>query len=355
MTRLVAAGAAAVVLLASVAAPGVALGQAEGETRPGAALGQAEAETRRDAAQLETPFRTRNLSPPISIYGLPVWERPPAGTEIGVTSELANHYRLSLRGSEMLVLDGETWRSALHLRHAFDGPWSVGIEIPYYQQSGGVLDDLIDGWHSAFGMPDGGRNARAEDALLFVLDNGPGTYAMLDRRARGLGDVQLSAGRKLGRDGGFLLKATLKLPTGDENIFAGSGSTDFALTLTRARSAALGSMPAAYFWGVGAIVIGEAERVGFDANDGTVLGLLGGSLRPWPARLPNVGLKAQLDVHGPLYESRLEELDDPGVQATVGGWWQISERGVLEAAVNEDLSVSTSPDVVLHLAMRWRF
>ncbi|MBN1239180.1 MAG: DUF3187 family protein [Gammaproteobacteria bacterium] len=301
------------------------------------------------AAQLDAPFRTRNLSPMISVYGLPAWERAERGTEVGVTSELANHYRLSSRGSETLVLDGETWRSSLFVRHAFDGPWSVGLEVPYYQQSGGVLDDLIDGWHSAFGLPDGGRNRRAEDQLLFLAENGPGTYMMLDHRVRGLGDVQLSVGRELGGDGGLLLKASVKLPTGDEDMLAGSGAADLAVTLTRAKAVSLGGMPAAFFWGVGAIALGEPERIGFDAGDGTALGLLGGSLRPWP----KLGFKAQLDVHGPLYDSRLEELDDPGVQATIGGWWRISKRGVLEAAVNEDLSVSTSPDVVIHMALRW--
>jgi hypothetical protein len=301
-------------------------------------------------AEEHAPFRTRNLSPLISIFGMPVWELPARGTEVGITTELANHYPLSQRGPEMMILDGETWRTGLHVRHGFGEGWSVGLELPYYQQSGGVLDDLIDTWHSAFGLPDGRRNARDQNQLLFLLESAPTSrFFVLDRRARGLGDAQLSLGRELGRDGGFLLKGTLKLPTGDEDLLAGSGSADFALTLLRSKPASLRRMPAAYFWGVGALGMGGAERIEFDSRSAALLGTLGGSLRPWP----KLGFKAQIDFHSPLYDSRLGELKDPGVQGTLGGWWQIAERGVLEVAVNEDLSVSTSPDLVLHLQLRW--
>lgn len=303
------------------------------------------------AAQTDAPFRTRNLSPLIAIFGVPAWERPTDGTELNVTSELANHYRLSRRGPETLVLDGETWRTSVNVRHAFAERWNVGVEVPYYQQSGGMLDDLIDGWHSAFGLPDGGRNHRAEDRILFLLENGPSRFFTLDGRARGLGDVQLSLGRELGPDGGFLLKGTLKLPTGDEDLLAGSGSTDLAVTLMRARTVAVRGMQASYYWGVGAMSVGDADRIEFDARDGAVLGMLGGSLQPWP----RLGFKAQLDMHSPFYDSRLDELAEPGIQATIGGWWRASERGVLEFAVNEDVSVSTSPDVVMHLLFRWTF
>ena len=51
------------------------------------------------------PFRTRNLSPLVSIFGIPAWSNAPSeGTRVGVSVELANHYRLSSRGSEALVL-----------------------------------------------------------------------------------------------------------------------------------------------------------------------------------------------------------------------------------------------------------
>src|SRR5690606_10898953 len=151
----------------------------------------------------------------------------------GFTAELANHYRFSRRGDETLILDGETWRGALLLEKAFGERWSAGLEVPYYRQSGGVLDDVIDLWHSAFNLPDGGRNRRGEDRIAYVLDSGAGPFYTLGRRGGAVGDVSLSVGRTFdARDGGGRrqLSATVKLPTGDEAWLAGSGSADLALT-----------------------------------------------------------------------------------------------------------------------------
>jgi hypothetical protein len=296
------------------------------------------------------PFRIRNLSPLVAIFGLPAWEAPGPRTRVAVTSEVANHYRLSRRGDETLILDGETWRSGLYLRHRFAKRWSASIELPYYVQSGGVLDDLIDSWHSAFGMPDGGRNRRPEDELLFVLENGTELF-LLEGRARGLGDAQISFGRAVGSGDGLLLKGTLKLPTGDEDVLAGSGSADLAVSLLRSEELTVWARPSSYFWGVGAAVLGEPDRTiaMFDAKGEALFGMVGGTLRPWP----RLGFKAQVDMHTALYDSGLKELGNPGMHVTIGGWWDMTERGALEFAVNEDLSVSTSPDVVFHLALRW--
>ena len=106
-------------------------------------------------AQLAEPVHVRNLNPLVSMFGLPAWDTVPIGTRFGVTAEVANHYRFSLAGNERLMLDGETVRTNFGLTHGFASGWSLGVEIPYYRVSGGVLDDAIDGWHSAFGMPDG--------------------------------------------------------------------------------------------------------------------------------------------------------------------------------------------------------
>ena len=119
------------------------------------------------AAQLAEPVHVRNLNPLVAVFGLPAWDTVPIGTRFGVTGEVANHYRFSVQGNDLLMLDGETVRTNLSLTHGFASGWSFGVEVPYYRVGGGVLDDLIDGWHSAFGLPDGGRNARPEGEFLY--------------------------------------------------------------------------------------------------------------------------------------------------------------------------------------------
>jgi Protein of unknown function (DUF3187) len=301
--------------------------------------------------QEAVPFRTRNLSPLISIFGLPAWDVPKAPFEVSYTSELANHYRFSLRGSERLALDGETWRNSLYLSKSIGSGWSVSLELPHYRVAGGVLDDIIDGWHSTFRLPDGGRNGRPEDQVLFQLQRNNEVFYELSDGASGIGDVQLGVAYALGRDGGFHVKATVKLPTGDEHLLAGSGSTDLAVTMLRTRPVMLRNRAAGYFWGIGLLHLGRADLLRYDQERGGLFGVVGGSLQ----LTRKFGVKLQLDSHSALYSSPLEEIGERSFQATIGGFWSFSERGVLDFGINEDLAVSTAPDVVLHLNARWRF
>jgi len=301
------------------------------------------------------PFRTRNLSPLVSIFGIPAWSNAPSeGTRVGFSTELANHYRFSQRGSETLILDGETWRGAIVIEHAFGERGFAAVELPYYRQSGGVLDDLIDSWHAAFNLPDGGRNRRPEDQITYVFAAGPAPFYGLGRRGGAIGDTILSAGRRFGSDErgrSGQLRASLKVPTGDEFWLAGSGSADFALTWLATRRGEAWGRPGAYYWGVGGLLLGTPDIIEYDARRAGFVGLLGGGIRLWP----EWGLKAQLEVHSALYESRLREIGDAGVQATIGAWRDLGGRGVVELAINEDVAVSTSPDLVIHVNLQWEF
>lgn len=302
-------------------------------------------------AQLAEPVHVRNLNPLVAVFGLPAWDTVPIGTRLGATAEVANHYRFSLEGNERLVLDGETVRTTLSFTHGFATGWSLGFEVPYYRVSGGVLDDLIDGWHSAFGLPDGGRNARPEGELLFAFGDPVTPSFVLTEPQSGIGDTQLKFARLIGRDQGFVVQASVKLPSGDEDMLAGSGSGDWSLTLLRTRPLLARRRAAGYFWGVGVVRAGDPHRIDFDSETWVPTGVVGGS---WQV-LPKFGLKGQLDVHGAFYDSPLEELGDVGVQATLSAWRRIGQRGQIEFSVVEDVNVSTAPDVVLQAAAAWQW
>jgi len=303
------------------------------------------------AAQLAEPAHVRNLNPLVAVFGLPAWDTVPIGTRLGVTAEVANHYRFSLEGNERLWLDGETVRTTLSFTHGFATGWSLGFEVPFYRVGGGVLDDLIDGWHSAFGLPDGGRNARPEGQLLFELGNPAAPSLALTEPQSGIGDTQVKFARLIGRDQGFVVQASVKLPSGDEDMLAGSGSGDWSLTLLRTRPLLARRRAAGYFWGVGLVRAGDPHRIDFDSKTWVPAGIVGGS---WQV-LPKFGLKGQLDVHGAFYDSPLRELGEPGIQATLSAWRRIGRRGQMELAVVEDVNVSTAPDVVLQAAAAWQW
>jgi hypothetical protein len=294
------------------------------------------------------PFRTANLNPLLAIVGLPVWAATSDATTIGASLETANHYRLSESSDGALLLDGETSRLRFWYEKPLERGWSLGFDIPVYHQSGGALDDLVDAWHSVFNLPDGGRNYRPEGLLEYRLADAGGQFFELRDTSTGLGDIQVTAARRFGESDGWTLRGTLKLPTGDDDMLAGSGEADLTLTALHLRHGEFAGRPASYFLGGAWIEIGEPTMIEFDIEDRALAAVLGGAL----ALGQRFGIKGQVDINSALYDSGLEEIGQTAAQLTLGGWLDFRESMSFDFAVSEDLHVSTSPDVVIVLGVR---
>jgi hypothetical protein len=306
------------------------------------------------ADPLLEPMRGRNLSPPVAIFGMPAWYSGlDAGQQsrLAVVGNLASHFRFANAGDEALILDGETWRIDFVYERRIGDRWTIAAELPVVRNSGGVLDDFIDAWHSTFQLPDGNRNSRPEDELQLYYDPGSGPTYFRSEDGAGFGDVLLSAATSFGAGDDWQIKFSLKLPTGKTDLLAGSGAADAAVSLLRQTPTRWRSDPAAWFWGAGLMRLGKPERFPGRQQDWVALGMIGASWQPWPT----VGLKAQLDLHTAFYHSALDELGTAAVQATAGGWWAIDPRRVLTVAVIEDLIVRAAPDVSLEVGLEWRF
>jgi len=306
-----------------------------------------------EANPLTEPMRARNLSPPIAIFGMPSWDGgldAQSESRFMVVGTAASHFRFSEAGTESLILDGETWRVDFVYERQLGGDWSVGVELPLVRMSGGFLDDVIDAWHSFFNLPDGKRNTRPEDELQLYYDDDPGVSFFRSEPGSGFGDVMLHATRRLGKAGDWRVKLSLKLPTGETELLAGSGAPDAAVTVMHRRSTTLRSQPVGWFWGAGVLRLGQPDAFPARNRDWIALGMVGASWQPFP----NLGFKLQLDAHSAFYDSELEELGKPAVQGTMGGWWSLDERRVLNVAVVEDLIVHAAPDVSLQLGFEWK-
>ena len=302
-------------------------------------------------AQEAEPFHIRNLSPLVAIFGLPAWDTVSPGDRFQTTFEIANHYRFSARGTDRLILDGETERTTLSFAHGFDGGWAFGAELPYYHVSGGFLDNTIDAWHSAFGLPDGGRNGRPEDQLTFRIGRGGTDFFVLDHSRSGIGDVQVKLAKTIGNERPFVVQVAAKLATGDATMLSGSGSSDVSITLLRSQALPARKRPAGYYWGVGMVLAGKPDGIGFESNRWVYTGILGGSWRPWP----KFGLKAQLDFHGPFFDTPLKEFGQAASLFTFGAWRPVGRHGTLDFAIIEDIRVSTAPDVGFQVAAKWHW
>ncbi|MCY3729789.1 MAG: DUF3187 family protein [Rhodospirillaceae bacterium] len=304
-------------------------------------------------AQETVPLRTRNLSPPIAIFGLPAWEVGLGDRrgEFAVATEIANHNQLAHKGEEELVFDGETWRTTFSYRRRVGRRWSIGVELPLYRHSGGFIDDFIDAWHSFFGMPDGNRNLRAEDQLRYLYSDRGSTPFLLTEPRSGVGDMQISVGRALGGPGGWLVRAVVKRPTGDAGRLTGSGGADVSISAFKQHPGRFAGDPAGIYWGAGLLLMGEPDVFAARHEDRVLFGTFGGGWRP----LPRLGLKAQLDFHSRFYDSSLDEMGKDSIQVSVGGWLAFGERRRLSLAVSEDLIVDSAPDFSVYVEFNGDF
>ena len=315
-----------------------------------------------DWPSIATPLRIVNLNPFHLLYGVPgsVGTRvlTPGSSELIASLDMASHLRAGGSGSEQVLIDGETYRQALTLRHGFRDGWEYLLDISVVSHSAGVFDEFIENWHSTFGLPQSNRHNAPRDRLaLFYASDGT-THVDLDRGASSLGDVSLGVGFSLPpatlSNDGLAVRSVLKLPTGDEDSLAGSGG--FSASVWAETSGALpgsaGSRSWLYAATLGALV-GEAPP-SLPGLGGRLIafGRFGVTWRP----LTRLALTAQVDAHSsPYAASAVSPLSDAAVMIGLGGTLRLTEHTTLEIAVTEDDgSQHAAPDIGLHIAMRWR-
>ena len=324
---------------------------------PGAAVSE-EADWR----DMATPLRTVNLNPFHLLYGVPASAGArvmPSGTSEAIASlDIASHLRAGSSGSERVLIDGETWRQALTLRHGLGEGWELLVDVPAVSHSGGVFDGFIENWHDAFGLPQGDRDRAPRDRLALFYADGGGTRFDIDRDVRSLGDASLGVGYALPSspfsNDGMVVRAMIKLPSGDEGALAGSGG--YSASAWAETSGAFPGSAVSRRWLYAAtlgVLAGEApEGLSDIGGRFIVFGRFGVT---WRA-LEDLDLTVQIDAHSSPYgASALSPLSDAAVMPGLGGTLRITEHMALEVAVTEDDGTRhAAPDIGLHVAMRWR-
>ena len=116
----------------------------------------------------------------------------PAGSwELVASLDMASHLRAGGSGAERVLIDGETWRQGLALRHGLGGGWELLADLPAVSHTGGVFDGFIEDWHDAFGLPQGDRDRAPRDRLALFYADGGGTRLDIDSDVHSLGDVSV--------------------------------------------------------------------------------------------------------------------------------------------------------------------
>ena len=242
--------------------------------------------------------------------------------------------------SETLIVDAETREARLTLQKPLSERFAFQLELPYRYTGAGNLDSFIDGWHDAFGLPDGARSQLPSDGMNITYIRDQSQLLSMTSSASGLADIQASLGYDIVSSEASALSAWLsvKLPTGDADKLTGSGATDVSFILAADRHL---TADWSVFGQAGVTWLGDGDLLPYQQKSLVWSGLAGLSGRVWRG----LSLKAQVDAHTAAFDSDLDFLNE-AVVLTVGGDYRFASGWLLNIGVSEDIAVEHSPDVV---------
>ncbi|MEK6806149.1 MAG: DUF3187 family protein [Pseudomonadota bacterium] len=306
------------------------------------------------AAVAEAPLDVTNLATlargfPLPVLGYTQALTPGTGSMTAML-DVVNEFHANSSPDETIRIDGETQRLAVTWRRGFASGYEFGVELPFYFQNGGMLDDIVTGFHSAIGQSNTSRDRFPARKYAFRYER-PNGSVLLDRQSGSdvIGDLSLYGGWQFQPD--LVLRTQLKLPTGPASRLAGNGAAsasvwaDYAMPWFEKDSAFSGFLSG----GTGYSLLGDVLRT---QQERWIL--FGGGGLAWRAT-SSLRLLAQVYAHSKLYkESGFDLLAAAPLIVSVGLRWKLGSDTELQVSFIEDAFVSPAPDYAMRLGLNWR-
>jgi hypothetical protein len=307
------------------------------------------------------PFYTSNQSPIVQIFGLPSAENArltPKGrlfAQLGFSA--ASNFAVDDSNNEEITLDGETYRTTLALRYGIGKRFEVGIDIPFVAESGGFMDDFVEGFHDVFGISQNGRD-EFDNRLLYRYSKEGDVGLDISHSNGGFGDLRLCGAFQLyggdpANNSAVALRGSIKFPTGNSGDLHGSGSTDFSIWLTAARDFRFTASHLTLYGAMGGMALTTGNVLSDQQRNLAAFGTVGLGWSPYEW----LALKLQIDANTPFYkDSCLHELSVTSFQTVWGATFAFTRDTALDIAFSEDYIVNTtSPDFGFNLTLRTLF
>lgn len=258
--------------------------------------------------------------------------------------------------SGLFFVDGEVSRSSVTVRRGF-GRVEVEATVPVLDVGGGYLDNLIEGFHSTFSLYQNGRRTVPRDVYTLYLRVGGNRLFTTRGTGAGIGDVVLAAKSELAGSPHFLadigftrlaVEALVKLPTGNQNDFYGTGSADAGVELLASRGVGRGRLDVT----LAALALGAAPKLGTAAQ--LVIAASVAYERPLFRRS---SVLAQLDLaQSPLRTVQHSALTPTTYLISFGLGHAFTPRLAAVLGFTENLlNYDNSADIAVHFGLRRRF
>jgi hypothetical protein len=151
--------------------------------------------------------------------------------ELAETASIYNQYS----PQSSVIVKFETLRSGLFLRYGATDRLELGLEVPVLYRYQGFMNGAITATERATAGLSPARAALRNTNFVFNVTRNGQTIMSGGPGAMGLGDTTLMSKYQLLTEGTAMpavsLRGAVKLPTGDQSDFFGSGSPDFGLGL----------------------------------------------------------------------------------------------------------------------------
>jgi len=247
----------------------------------------------------------------------------------------------------------ETLRSGVFLRYGATERWELSVEVPVLYRYRGFMDGPIQAVERATTGLSPARNALGQSPYVFNISRGGRTVASGSEGAVGLGDSTVYSKYQLLSETALLpalsVRTAVKLPTGDEGQFFGSGSPDVGFGLAAEKG-----------FGGRWVVYGNLNGV---VPTGRIAGM---PLQPTISGIvaveylwsENLSITTQFDYYStPFHGAGTRVLDKGVTESVVGFSYRLTQHLLWQGygIENLDLITGSAADFTLSTLLTYRF
>lgn len=249
--------------------------------------------------------------------------------------------------NEDLILDGEVHTLDISLKWGFAPDWQASINAAGIRNTSGQFDGLIDEWHDLLSLNTGDRSQQARDQFRFLYRS-ENSSIELSEPSSGITDTTISLGHQLieSSEWQLALYADVNLPTGKSNRALGSEKADYALSLAAAK------LSHRFTWhaNIRALLIGDESLFGIPTENTAWASSLG---LHWQAS-DKWRWSTQLDGHGAVFKSAIDEINQPAWQMSLAGERTLGAgNSSIQVFFTEDVSVNRAADFSFGAALNF--